>query len=45
MGARGVRVEDDAAFEPALRQALVADKPSVLHLVVDRRWEGVDSQP
>ena len=45
MGARGVRVEDDAAFEPALRQALVADKPSLLHLVVDRRWEGVDSRP
>jgi acetolactate synthase-1/2/3 large subunit len=45
MGARGVRVEDDGAFEPALRQALVADKPSVLHLVVDRRWEGVDSRP
>lgn len=45
MGARGVRVEDDAAFEPALRQALVADKPSVLHLVMDRRWEGVDSRP
>lgn len=45
MGARGVRVEDDAPFEPALRQALVADKPTVVHLVVDRRWEGVDSQP
>jgi len=45
MGARGVRVEDDGAFEPALRQALVADKPSLLHLVVDRRWEGVDSRP
>jgi acetolactate synthase-1/2/3 large subunit len=45
MGARGVRVEDDAAFEPALRQALVADKPSLLHLVVDRRWEGADSTP
>jgi acetolactate synthase-1/2/3 large subunit len=45
MGARGVRVEDDAAFEPALRQALVADRPSLLHLVVDRRWEGVDSTP
>jgi acetolactate synthase I/II/III large subunit len=45
LGARGVRVEDDAAFEPALRQALVADRPSVLHLVVDRRWEGVDSRP
>lgn len=45
LGARGVRVEDDAGFEPALRQALVADRPSVLHLVVDRRWEGVDSKP
>ncbi|HEY8238790.1 MAG TPA: thiamine pyrophosphate-dependent enzyme, partial [Candidatus Limnocylindrales bacterium] len=45
LGARGVRVEDDAGFEPALRQALVADRPSVLHLVVDRRWEGVDSRP
>jgi acetolactate synthase-1/2/3 large subunit len=45
MGARGVRVDDDASFEPALRQALVADKPTVLHLVVDRRWEGVDSTP
>jgi acetolactate synthase-1/2/3 large subunit len=45
LGARGVRVEDDAAFEPALRQALVADRPTLLHLVVDRRWEGVDSRP
>ena len=45
MGARGVRVEDDAAFEPALRQALVADRPTVIHLVVDRGWEGVDSTP
>ncbi|MEO5703908.1 MAG: thiamine pyrophosphate-dependent enzyme [Candidatus Limnocylindrales bacterium] len=45
LGARGARVEDDMGFEPALRQALVADRPSVLHLVVDRRWEGVDSKP
>ena len=45
LGARGVRVEDDASFEPALRQALVADRPTVIHLVVDRRWEGVDSRP
>ena len=45
LGARGVRVEEDAAFEPALRQALVADRPTVLHLIVDRRWEGVDSRP
>jgi acetolactate synthase I/II/III large subunit len=45
LGARGVRVEDDAAFEPALRQALVSDRPTVIHLIVDRAWEGVDSQP
>jgi acetolactate synthase I/II/III large subunit len=45
LGARGVRVEDDAAFEPALRQALVSDRPTVIHLVVDRRWEGVESRP
>ena len=31
-GARGTRVETDAALEPALRQALAADRPSVLHL-------------
>jgi acetolactate synthase I/II/III large subunit len=45
LGARGVRVEDDAGFEPALRQALVSDRPTVIHLVVDRRWEGVESRP
>ncbi|MEA2675234.1 MAG: acetolactate synthase large subunit, partial [Chloroflexota bacterium] len=45
LGARGVRVEDDAAFEPALRQALVSDRPTVIHLIVDRRWEGVESRP
>ena len=45
LGGRGVRVEDDAGFEPALRQALVSDRPTVIHLVVDRAWEGVDSTP
>jgi thiamine pyrophosphate-dependent acetolactate synthase large subunit-like protein len=45
LGARGVRVEEDAGVEPALRQALVSDRPTVVHLVVDRRWEGVDSRP
>jgi acetolactate synthase-1/2/3 large subunit len=44
-GARGARVETDAEFAPALRQALVADRPTVLHLVVDRRWTGVDARP
>jgi acetolactate synthase-1/2/3 large subunit len=45
LGARGVHVADDQAFEPALRQALVADRPTLLHLALDRRWEGVDSRP
>ena len=45
LGARGVRVDTDAGVEPALRQALVADRPTVIHLVVDRRWTGVDATP
>ena len=45
LGARAASVPDDGAFEPALRQALVADRPTVLHLTVDPRWENVDSRP
>ncbi|MFH1475644.1 MAG: thiamine pyrophosphate-dependent enzyme [Chloroflexota bacterium] len=41
-GATGVRVETDEAFEPALRAALGSRRPTVLHLVVDRRWVSVD---
>lgn len=41
LGARGVRVETDAAFEPALRAALAAPGPSVLHLRLDPRWGSV----
>jgi acetolactate synthase-1/2/3 large subunit len=41
-GARGVRVETDAAFEPALRTALAASGPTVIQLVLDRRWVNVD---
>ncbi len=41
-GAVGVRVERDDEFEPALRTALAASRPTVLHLVVDRRWVSVD---
>ena len=44
-GARGARIERDADFEPALRQALGADRPTILHLVVDRRWTGVGARP
>jgi acetolactate synthase-1/2/3 large subunit len=41
-GARGVRVETDAAFEPALRTALAASGPTVIQLVMDRGWASVD---
>lgn len=41
-GARGVRVDTDEAFEPALRQALAGDRATVIQLVLDRRWVSVD---
>jgi acetolactate synthase-1/2/3 large subunit len=44
-GARGVRVENDEAFEPALRQALASDRPTVIQLTLDRRWLSVDQPP
>jgi acetolactate synthase-1/2/3 large subunit len=44
-GARGARVEHDAEFEPALRQALAADRPTVIQLAVDRAWVSVDERP
>ncbi|MGK2851977.1 MAG: thiamine pyrophosphate-dependent enzyme, partial [Candidatus Limnocylindrales bacterium] len=42
MGARGVRVEHDAEFEDALRQAMAEDRPTLIHLQLDRRWVSVD---
>ncbi|HXG40502.1 MAG TPA: thiamine pyrophosphate-dependent enzyme, partial [Candidatus Limnocylindrales bacterium] len=44
-GASGVRVASDAEFEPALRAAIAADRPTVLHLELDRRWVSVDERP
>ena len=44
-GALGLTVEDDAAFEPALAQALEARCPVVIHMHVDRRWVSVDEGP
>ena len=41
LGAHGVRVADDAAFEPALHAALAADGPTVIQLALDRRWKSV----
>lgn len=42
LGARGVRVERDADFEPALRQALVEERSTVIQLTLDRAWVSVD---
>ena len=39
-GAQGGRVTRDAEFEPALRDALAADRPAVIHLEMDPRWVG-----
>jgi acetolactate synthase-1/2/3 large subunit len=41
-GARGVRIDTDAAFEPALRTALAASGPTVIQLALDPRWVSVD---
>jgi acetolactate synthase-1/2/3 large subunit len=38
MGAQGGRVSRDVEFEPALRDALGAGKPAVIHLELDPRW-------
>ena len=41
-GARGVRVENDSAFEGALRTALAAAGTTVIQVALDRRWVSVD---
>ena len=41
-GARGAKVDTDEGFEPALRQALASDRPSLIQLTLDRRWLSVD---
>jgi acetolactate synthase I/II/III large subunit len=43
LGAQGGRVTRDAEFEPALRDALAAHVPAVLHLEVDPRWVSPDT--
>jgi acetolactate synthase-1/2/3 large subunit len=42
LGARGVRVEDDEGFDDVLRDALAADRPTVIHLPLDPAWVSVD---
>ena len=41
-GARGIRVETDAAFEQAVRQALANDRPTVIQVALDRGWVSPD---
>jgi acetolactate synthase I/II/III large subunit len=41
-GAQGGRVTRDSEFEPALRDALNADRPAVIHLELDPRWVSPD---
>jgi acetolactate synthase-1/2/3 large subunit len=50
-GALGISVQSDDEFEPALRQALEAGRPALLHLALDPRWttpgaaRAVDAEP
>jgi len=44
-GARGVTVERDEELEPALRQALVAERPTLIQLTLDRAWVAVGDRP
>ncbi|HEY7969182.1 MAG TPA: thiamine pyrophosphate-dependent enzyme, partial [Candidatus Limnocylindrales bacterium] len=37
-GGRGIRVETDAAFEQALRQAMANDRTTVIQVTLDRGW-------
>jgi acetolactate synthase-1/2/3 large subunit len=43
LGAQGGRVTRDAEFEPALRDALAAKRPAVIHLEMDPRWISPDN--
>jgi acetolactate synthase-1/2/3 large subunit len=38
LGGRGIRVETDAAFEQALRQAMANDRATVIQVALDRGW-------
>jgi acetolactate synthase-1/2/3 large subunit len=41
-GARGIRVETNAAFEVAVRQALANDRATVIQVALDRGWVSPD---
>jgi acetolactate synthase-1/2/3 large subunit len=42
-GALGLTVRSDDEFEPALRQAMEAGRPALLHLTLDPRWTTVEA--
>ena len=42
-GALGIAVHSDEEFEPALRRALEAGRPALLHLALDARWSTPDA--
>ena len=44
-GAQGGRVARNAELEPALRDALAAGRPAVIHLELDPRWVTPDQPP
>ena len=44
-GARGGRITRDSELEPALRDALAAGGPALLHLALDPSWVSVDQSP
>jgi acetolactate synthase-1/2/3 large subunit len=41
-GALGISVRTDGEFEPALRRAMAAGRPALLHLTLDPRWTTPD---
>jgi acetolactate synthase-1/2/3 large subunit len=41
-GARGIRVETNAAFEQAVRQAIANDRTTVIQVALDRGWVAPD---
>jgi acetolactate synthase-1/2/3 large subunit len=44
-GALGFSVDDDVAFEPALREAIGSRQASVIHVALDPAWVSVDDNP
>src|SRR5664280_2559987 len=44
-GALGISVQTDDEFEPALRRALDAGRPALLHLALDARWTTPGAEP